>query len=82
MANRPRYDFSPEMVEAGFLPGVIFTYADFAELDPQTHKALPRLQRFLLNEDGSATPLKANDPRPATFGLGPVAIQSIAPTEE
>ncbi len=78
MANKPRYDFSPKMVEIGFLPGVIFTHAECAELDPKTHKALPRLQRFLLNEDGSATPLSADDQRPATFALR----QRIAPAEE
>ncbi len=76
MANKPRYDFSPKMVEIGFLPGVVFTHAECAELDQETNKALPRLQRFLLNEDGSATPLRADDPRPAVFALRRIEVKN------
>lgn len=57
--------------------GTVFTHASCPAVHPQTHKALPRLQRFeVIDEHGTCRVLRDNDPRPATAELsGPLIVR-------
>lgn len=58
------------LVSAGLVPGVVFTHASCAKVDPVTRQAVVGvLQRFELQEDYSAVPLPDSDLREPTVAL-------------
>ena len=56
--------------DAGLVAGVVFTHASCAKVDPSTRKPINgQLQRFELQEDGTALPLPDSDTRNPSIEL-------------